>query len=52
MGNQKIILSQDDVRKVLDGILDYGKVFAAINRELATATLEILEANRTNGQRG
>ena len=50
MGNQRLMLSADEVRALLDGVLDYAQVFAALNRELTTTTLELLEKNsKVNG---
>jgi hypothetical protein len=45
MGNQRLVLSADEIRALLDGVLDYAQVFAALNRELTTTTLEVLEKN-------
>jgi hypothetical protein len=45
MGNQRLMLSADEVRALLEGVLDYAQVFAALNRELTTTTLEVLEKN-------
>ena len=33
MGNQRLMLSADEVRALLDGVLDYAQVFAGLNRE-------------------
>lgn len=50
MGNQRLEVTPDEVHALLCGTLDYARVFATLNDQIDSSTLEIASQNsRVNG---